>query len=95
MTVIIGPDDRASILRFASWLLDRDARRDPVKVAAAALPLLEWAEQAADEDDLRYRIQAMSCQHDNIHPSPEPIEPARFVDDACTLYAFLVADQGN
>jgi hypothetical protein len=90
MTVIVGPGDRASILRYASWLLDAAGRESPVRVAATAVPLLEWAEQAADEDDLRSRMRAMSRQHDNNNPS-RPVGPARFVDDACTLYAFLVA----
>jgi hypothetical protein len=89
MTVHVSPDDRASILGHASHLLSRDDRADPVRVAAAAIPLLEWAEAAADEDDLRYRMRAMARQH--INSADAPRDPARFVDDAGTLYAFLCA----
>lgn len=96
MTMIIGMADRDSIVRYASGQLAADDRQDPVKVAAAAIPLLEWAEQAQDEDDLRARMRAMSRQYANTGcPGGEGRDPRRFVDEAGTLYAFLIAGGGR
>jgi hypothetical protein len=83
----VGPVKREAILRYASCLLSDDDRQEPVKAAAAALPLLEWAEQATDEDDLETRMHAMSQQHMNTRG--EERDPGQFVDEAGTLYAFL------
>jgi hypothetical protein len=91
VSVTVDPNNRADILGFASRLLSEDDRANPVLVAAAAIPLLEWAESAADEDDLRCRMRAMRRQHTNTYPQREVgVSPARFLDDAGTLYAFLV-----
>lgn len=96
MSMTIGMEDRDVIVRYASFLLTPDDRQDPVKVAATALPLLEWAEQSSDKDDLRARMRAMSRQHSNtVHASDEGRNPGRFVDEAGTLYAFLVAGGGR
>jgi hypothetical protein len=85
----VGLSTRERILRYASGLLTPDDRQEPVKVAAAALPLLEWAEQAADNDDLEARMHAMSQHHVNTHDARER-SPGQFVDEAEILYAFLV-----
>jgi hypothetical protein len=86
----IGPDDRVSILGYASQLLSREDRRDPVKVAAAALPLLEYAEAAIGRSDLRARMRAMSRQHCNTMSLDGQPSPAQFVDQSDILRAFIV-----
>lgn len=88
MTMTVGPEHRAAILGYASHLLSADDRQNPVAVAAAALPLLEWAEQSADEDDLRCRMRALFRQDSNQRAAGSP---GQFVDDAGTLYAFISA----
>lgn len=91
MSVNVSPENRADLLRYAASLLSCEDRADPVFVAAAAVPLLEWAEQAADDDDLRARMRAMSRHYVNTGPSAGSISPDQFVDQAGTLYAFITA----
>lgn len=92
MTATVGPDDRQRLLRYASLLFPHPDRGDPVTVASAALPLLEWAEAASGDEDLNLRMEAMSQQSGNSigqYPSP-----AEFVESARTLYAFLTGGSG-
>jgi hypothetical protein len=87
-------DQRASVLGYASWLLNSQDRRNPVLVGQAALPLLEWAEQATDQADLDARMRALSRHHSNM--AGKPGSPAEFVEQASVYYAFLVAGRyGN
>jgi hypothetical protein len=96
--VTVGADDRSHILRYAMYLLPPGERGDAVKVSAAALPLLEWAEQAADADDLRDRMDALCKQHYGQRDSDDEedaADPAAFVDNAGVLYAFLRGGRGG
>lgn len=86
----VGPDNRVSILGYASQLVSREDRRDPVKVAAAAIPLLEYAEAATGRNDLHARMRAMSRQHCNTMSAEDQPSPAQFVDQSDTLRAFIV-----
>jgi hypothetical protein len=63
--VIVGGDDRADILRYASAMLHPSDRYHADLVAEMAEPLLEWAGQARDETDLRLRMRAMRRQDAN------------------------------
>lgn len=89
MSVIVDPERRAYLLTYAAHLLPAEDQADPVLVAATAVPLLEWAEGAADEDDLRARMRAMSRHYVNTGTGDG--DPARFVDCAGVLYAFIIA----
>jgi hypothetical protein len=91
MTMIIGISNRDTIIRYASVLLPEEDRANPVLIAATAIPILEWAEQAADADDLRCRMLALSRQYVNTHAQHGTGSPDRFVEDAGTLYAFIAA----
>ena len=91
MTVNVSPEDRANLLAYAASLLSREDRANPVLVAAAAVPLLEWAEQAADDKDLRARMRAMGRHYINTGLDAGSINPDQFVDQAGTLYAFIAA----
>jgi len=94
VSVLIGAENRSTILMYAANLVTREQRADPVAVGAAALPLLEWAEEAEDPDDLRWRMRAMSRQHANLRSSTdEPCDPGKFVDDAGVHYAFIIAGE--
>jgi hypothetical protein len=91
MTVNVSPEDRANLLAYAASLLSREDRANPVLVAAAARSLLEWAEQAADDNDLRARMRAMGLHYVNAGQYAGSISPDQFVDQAGTLYAFIAA----
>ena len=94
--VKIGMDDRSDILTYARYLLPPAERGNPVKVSAAALPLLEWAACAADRADLSARMDALCKQHyGQRHPcdDDDAVDPAAFVDNAGVLYAFLRGGQ--
>jgi hypothetical protein len=88
MTVAVSPDNRKRLLRYASEIVPCEDREDAVKAATAALPLLEWAERAADEDDLELRMAALSQQYQNTC-GKQYSSPSEFVESAETLYAFL------
>ena len=96
MPVTVNASQRDSILRYASDL-DIDAS-DPVAVSAAAIPLLEWAEQASSRSDLRALIDAMRQHRQNVRMQRirsampvAPQTPQAFVESAQVLYAFLVS----
>ena len=82
----VGPRQRASILRYASHQLPLDDRADPALVITAARPLLEFAGQASDDEDLEVRMAAMGRQDQN---TTRPESPEEFTSQARILYAFL------
>lgn len=86
----IRPQDRAEILHFASWLLPNHDRASAETVTSWATPLLRFAEQAADQDDLRARMGAMRRQNQNETGVPkEPRDPEGFLAQARVHYEFI------
>jgi hypothetical protein len=90
------------ILRFAAHLIPEVNRGNAALIAATARPLLDWASQAAGEDDMRQRMRAMRHQRQNTPPvlqrsadiPPRWVEvptltPAEFLAEAAVLYAFI------
>jgi len=87
---VLRPQDRAEILNFASWLLPVRDRASAETVTSWAAPLLQFAEQAADEADLRARMAAMHRQHQNETGIPkEPRDPEKFLTQARVHYEFI------
>jgi hypothetical protein len=86
----LRPQDRAEILHFASWLLPDHDRASAETVISWATPLLRFAEQAADVDDLRARMGAMRRQNQNETGVPkEPRDPEEFLAQARVHYEFI------
>jgi hypothetical protein len=87
---ILRPQDRAEILHFASWLLPNGDRASAAIVISYAGPLLQFAQQAADEDDRRARMAAMRRQNQNETGVPkEPRDPDGFLAQARVHYEFI------
>lgn len=88
MPITVNAETRAELLRFASRIpFDRS---DAVAVAAAAVPLLEWAEQADSRSDLKARMAALERQWLNQFGRPAG-DAAAFLDRARVIYAFTIA----
>ena len=91
---VMTTDHRDDIITYASRVTSRP--HDPAAVLAAAEPLTAWARAAADGDDLRLRMRAMSAQHVNEawsgHRSAD--NPHGFVSRARCLYDFMAGKDG-
>jgi len=87
---VLRPQDRAEILKYASWLLPLRVRASAETVTSWAAPLLRFAEQAADEADQKARMAAMNRQHQNETAIPkEPRDPEEFLTQARVHYEFI------
>lgn len=82
---------RHEVLRFASSITER--RDDPIAVRANALPMIQWLEAAAGQDDLQARFYALGQHHSNTSSicRPPDDDPSRFIAAAEQYYAFLSA----
>lgn len=87
--MIVSVNRRADVLRFASAITEN--REDPIAVRANALPMLQWLENATDDEDQRARWKALWQQHTNVSSQAPDDDPARFVASAEQYYAFLTA----
>jgi hypothetical protein len=87
MPVTVDAHARANLLRYAASIVNDPA--DATAVTSAAFTLMDWAEQAADEDDLRSRLCSLRLQWvNNRHRTGDA---AQFVESAAVLYAFGTA----
>jgi hypothetical protein len=71
---------------------------DSQAVVINAGPLLAWAEQAGDADDLRVRLRALMHYSANCAAAASSVavlacadDPSRFLEGAKVLYAFATA----
>lgn len=87
MPVSLNADQRAKLLDYAAGIVSCSA--DAPAVAAAAFTLMDWAERAADEQDLRERMRALESQWINILSRTG--DAVQFVERARVRYAFVTA----
>lgn len=87
-------NQREDILGIAVFLVPEDERRNPVLVVQAAVPLLEWAGQAASSEDLRARLRALRLHLQNTGPGRViPGSLRKFTADAGVYYAVLTGTE--
>ncbi|MBO2461616.1 hypothetical protein [Actinomadura violacea] len=88
----VSPTLRGRVLTWAANITDDPA--DSIAVAVNALPLLEWLQDAVDEDDLRARESALGKRHANLIAASTRggDDPAEFIRSATVLYAFITGD---
>jgi hypothetical protein len=86
---VISLMKREAVLRYASGITER--RDNPIAVRANALPMIQWLEGAATDDDLQARFGALSRQHSNTSHMEPTDDPPQFIAAAEQYYAFLSA----
>lgn len=93
MTVPVPPECRMTVLQAASRLTTDPT--NPQAVAINASPILDWLQEAPDDEDLRLRHRALLRHYCNTRVLVEPDDdPHRLLDGARVFYAFLTAEPG-